>query len=91
MPLDAHPDASVGLHLTLTSEWDQFRWRPILSASEIPTLVAPEGAFFKNCWRNRNSTQQRLASLDRRARARFSGIMAAELPESKQAEAPSET
>lgn len=85
--LEHHPNASVGLHLSLTSEWDQFRWRPILSAAEVPSLVAPDGGFFKNYWLNSRSTQQQLATLERQARVRFARIMAAQLPAAREAEA----
>ncbi|MCY0869177.1 MAG: polysaccharide deacetylase family protein [Firmicutes bacterium] len=30
---------SVGIHLTLTSEWSTYRWRPLLSADRVPGLV----------------------------------------------------
>lgn len=85
--LERHPNTSVGLHLTLTSEWDQLRWRPLLSAIQVPTLVAPDGAFFKNYWLNSNSTQEQLAALDPEARVRLSRIMASELPDAQEAEA----
>lgn len=34
-----------GLHATLNAEWDAFRWRPVLPASRVPTLVDETGAF----------------------------------------------
>ncbi|MDH5588911.1 MAG: ChbG/HpnK family deacetylase [Gemmatimonadota bacterium] len=40
-----HPEVEVGLHVTLSSEWDVLRW-PSTSA-DAPTLVAPDG----NMWR----------------------------------------
>lgn len=85
--LENYPNASVGLHLAITSEWDRLRWRPLLSATEVPTLVAPDGAFYKNYWKNSNSIQQRLQSLEPDARARLDRIMAAELPDPRQVEA----
>ena len=85
--LEGYPNASVGLHLTLTSEWNQFRWRPILSPSEVPTLLAPDGAFFKNYWRNSPSMQRQLATLEPEIRAQFARIMADELPAFEHAEA----
>jgi chitin disaccharide deacetylase len=85
--LERHPDVSVGLHLTLTSEWDQLRWRPILSAEDVPTLIAPDGAFFKNYWRNSIATQQQLAMLEPPARTQLARIMAEKLPAFEQAEA----
>lgn len=39
----AHPTADLGIHLTLTSEWRYYRWRPILPAHEVPSLVDEQG------------------------------------------------
>jgi chitin disaccharide deacetylase len=85
--LQRYPEASVGLHLTLTSEWDQLRWGPLLSAAEVPTLLAPDGAFFKNYWRNSSNIRQQLATLEPEAQARLIHIMASELPAPRQVEA----
>jgi chitin disaccharide deacetylase len=42
----AHPEADLGLHLTLTSEWKTIRWRPVLSPAQAPTLYAPDGYLY---------------------------------------------
>ncbi len=39
----AHPDWNFGVHLTITSEWNVLRWRPISPISEVPSLVATDG------------------------------------------------
>lgn len=39
----AHPGHDLGLHLTLTSEWNHYRWRPVTPAGEVPGLVDEEG------------------------------------------------
>ncbi len=38
-----HPEIDNGLHLTLTSEWKHYRWRPVAGASVVPGLVDDEG------------------------------------------------
>ena len=41
-----NPQVSVGIHLTLNSEWADYRWGPVLGASAVPTLVDGNGWFF---------------------------------------------
>jgi hypothetical protein len=44
--LKRYPAVSVGIHLTLNSEWKNYRWGPVLGRSAVPTLVDAEGYFF---------------------------------------------
>lgn len=42
----ANPQADLGLHLTLTAEWKHYKWDGVLPASEIPSLIGPDGFFY---------------------------------------------
>lgn len=51
------PDVDVGIHLTLTSEWDNIKWRPL---SNCPSLVTVDGYFYPFMTPNRNYPGQSL-------------------------------
>lgn len=38
-----HPEADLGLHLTLTSEWKVDRWGPVESKDRVTSLLDPSG------------------------------------------------
>jgi predicted glycoside hydrolase/deacetylase ChbG (UPF0249 family) len=44
--LKTHPDVDAGLHLTLTSEWQDYRWHPLSGKPAVPGLVDKEGAMW---------------------------------------------
>ena len=39
----AHPDLDLGIHQALNSEWTTFRWGPITSKDQVPTLLDDQG------------------------------------------------
>ncbi|HEY0655089.1 MAG TPA: polysaccharide deacetylase family protein [Chryseosolibacter sp.] len=44
--LKDHPKIDAGLHLTLTSEWKDYRWGPLKGKPAVPGLVDKEGALW---------------------------------------------
>jgi chitin disaccharide deacetylase len=47
---EAHPDADLGIHLTLTSERPAYRWGPIAPPDKVPSLIDRQG-YFHPTWK----------------------------------------
>lgn len=43
-----HPEADLGLHLTLTSEWRHYRWRPVSPPDQVKGLIDPDGFMWRS-------------------------------------------
>ncbi len=37
--IESHPDVCTGVHLVFTSEWDDYRWSPVLGQDTVPGLL----------------------------------------------------
>ncbi len=46
--LKKYPNVTVGVHLTLTSEWRYYRWGPITGRTAVPSLVDSVGYFHQS-------------------------------------------
>lgn len=44
--LAGHPDIPFGVHLTVTCDWDGYRWGPVTCREKVPSLVNRDGHFY---------------------------------------------
>jgi predicted glycoside hydrolase/deacetylase ChbG (UPF0249 family) len=49
-----HPEADLGLHLTLTAEWQHYRWAPLAPHPHVPGLLDKQGFM----WHEETQTAQ---------------------------------
>jgi len=72
-----HPDLDLGVHLTLTSEWDHYRWRPVSTVESTSGLLDEEGCFWRDIPQVRSHLNVMAAEAELRAqveRALAAGI-----------------
>jgi predicted glycoside hydrolase/deacetylase ChbG (UPF0249 family) len=50
--LNENPGLDVGVHITLTSEWENIKWRPL---TWVPSLTDMDGYFYPTLWRRRSA------------------------------------
>ena len=75
--LKKNPSIDAGLHLTLTSEWDDYRWGPLSGKPAVPGLVDPEGALWpevEDVVKNASADEVEKEILAQIARARQMGF-----------------
>ncbi len=49
--LEQNPNTDVGIHLAITSEWDNVKWRPV---ADVPSLTDADGYFYPFIWQNKS-------------------------------------
>ncbi|GAB3807371.1 carbohydrate deacetylase [Spirosoma humi] len=59
--LEQIPTADIGIHLTLTSEWDNVKWRPL---SDCPSLRDADGYFYPMLRPNKNYPKRSVVEND---------------------------
>jgi len=50
--LNENPGLDVGVHVVLTSEWENIKWRPLTKA---PSLTDADGYFYPTIWQRKNA------------------------------------
>ena len=61
------PALDLGVHLTLTSEWPQYRWGPLSTRSPTSGLIDDQGYFPRNCLDLRARLEVEAAEIEFRA------------------------
>jgi predicted glycoside hydrolase/deacetylase ChbG (UPF0249 family) len=78
----ANPNLDLGVHLTLTSEWRHYRWRPLTGSAKAAGLVDDEGFMWRTARAVRKHAQPEAVDAELRAQidlALASGIDATHL------------
>ncbi|MCA9110989.1 MAG: polysaccharide deacetylase family protein [Planctomycetaceae bacterium] len=64
-----HPEYDYGIHLTLNAEYRDYRWGPVLGASEVPSLVDGAGYLLQS--EHQTAANARIDDVERELRAQI--------------------
>jgi len=62
-----YPEADLGLHLTMTCEWDYLKWRPVAPTNKVQSLINEKGFFYDNCLEFGQKADPKEAAIELRA------------------------
>ena len=74
-----HPEIPFGIHLTVISDWVDYRWGPITSREKVPSLIDNAGYFYNFEHMPQFLAQVRLDQLEMEWRAQIDAVLAAGL------------
>ncbi len=74
-----HPDIPFGVHLTVISDWADYRWGPVTPRERVPSLINQAGYFYNFEHMPEFLAQVRLDQLEMEFRAQIEFVLAAGL------------
>jgi len=74
-----HPEISFGVHLTVISDWVDYRWGPVTPRDKVPSLVDKAGYFYNFDHMPEFLAQVSLDELELEFRAQIEAVLAAGL------------
>jgi predicted glycoside hydrolase/deacetylase ChbG (UPF0249 family) len=77
--LREHPKISFGIHLTLISEFPDYRWRPLASPHVVHSLLDEDGFFFGNDRQPELLARARLDEVETEFRTQIETVLSAAL------------
>ena len=77
--LARHPEIPFGIHLTVISDWIDYRWGPITSSDKVPSLIDQAGYFYNFEHMPAFLAQARLDELEMEFRAQIEAVLSAGL------------
>jgi predicted glycoside hydrolase/deacetylase ChbG (UPF0249 family) len=77
--LTAHPEIPFGVHLTVISDWVDYRWGPVTSREKVPSLLNQDGYFHNFEQMPGFLAQVKMDELELEFRAQIESVLSANL------------